>query len=261
MIKSIAKAFIPYGVYALYMRNKKRQAIKRSYKDAPPSYCPVCGKTSYFKPAGFPPRDKARCIHCGSFERQRLLWLFLREKTGLFQEKNAAVLHIAPEACLEPKLKKQFGDNYLTADLYNPNVMIKMDITDIQYPENSFDVIFCNHVLEHVDDDRKAMSELFRVLKKKGFAILLAPVADMENTYEDFSVVSKAGRFREFGQSDHVRKYGRDYAERLRAAGFCVEVLNASDFVSQNDIQAMRLEEDADTWGFAKTQVYYCTKE
>lgn len=138
--------------------------------------------------------------------------------------------------------------------------MVKMDITDIRYPDESFDIIICSHVLEHVPDDVKAMSEFHRVLKKNGWAILLVPIAAMDKTYEDFSIVTEAGRLKAFGQSDHVRKYGKDYIDRLRSAGFNVTVIKKEELASEEEIKRMCLSEDSITWGFVCTEIFYCTK-
>lgn len=169
------------------------------------------------------------------------------------------MLHVAPEASFEGKLRKLLGKKYLTADMYE-SADVRMDITDIKYPDESFDIIMCNHVLEHVSDDVQAMKELFRVQKKGGWAILLAPVADMPKTYEDKSITSKKGRLKAFGQDDHVRKYGRDYADRLRSAGYKLKVYRAKDLATRRDIQRMSLKEDSKLWGFISTEIYYCTK-
>ena len=148
--------------------------------------------------------------------------------------------------------RKQLGDDYLSADLFNPLAMVKMDITDIQYPDESFDVIYCSHVLEHVDDDRKAMSEFRRVLKSDGWAILLVPIFG-ETTYEDPSIVDPAERLKHFGQEDHVRQYGRDYVDRLRDAGFSVSVAEASELCQESDVVQMGLTP-------ASGEIFFCTK-
>lgn len=216
-------------------------------------YCPVCGKSSLrFRPFGSPPREDAQCIHCRALERHRFLWHYLDTKTNLFDGAHKKMLHVAPEACFSSILKKLLGSNYLTADLLNPKVMVKMDITDIEYPDESFDIIFCNHVLEHVGDDKRAMRELFRVLKSDGWAILLVPIT-AETTFEDPSIVTPEERIRAFGQADHVRRYGPDYIERLRDAGFSVEVFKANDLV-KND-EAIRLGIAA-----GAGEIYCCTK-
>jgi ubiquinone/menaquinone biosynthesis C-methylase UbiE len=132
------------------------------------------------------------------------------------------MLHVAPERHFANLFPNIPGVDYLSADLNRPMAMVKMDITDIQYPDNSFDVIYCSHVLEHIPDDHRAMSELFRVLKPGGWAILQVPQADLDVTYEDFSITDPAEREKHFGQYDHVRWYGRDYKDRLVRAGFQV---------------------------------------
>jgi SAM-dependent methyltransferase len=148
------------------------------------------------------------------------------------------MLHIAPEPVFERLFRKQLGKNYLTADLYNPRAMVKMDVTDIQLPDDSFDAIYCSHVLEHVPDDNKAMRELLRVLKPNGWAMLLVPIFG-ERTFEDVSITTPADRARVFGQEDHVRIYGRDYIDRLRSAGFEVEEVCPSDFLNHAEMIRM----------------------
>ena len=150
--------------------------------------------------------------------------LFFPIRTNLFDGTPRKMLHIAPEAYLSRIFQQVPNLDYLSADLDSPRAMVKMDITNIQYPDNSFDVIICIHVLEHVPDDRQALSEFFRVLKPGGWAILQVPMSDREVTYEDFTITSPAERERHFGQTDHVRWYGRDYKDRLARAGFQVQV-------------------------------------
>ena len=214
-------------------------------------FCPVCGKHSrLFRPSGIVPREDTQCVHCDSLERHRLSWLFLQKKTNFFDDQPKKMLHVSPEPCFEPRFKKQLGSNYLTADLFNPRAMVKMDITDIQYPNQSFDVIYCSHVLEHVPDDKQAMREFFRVLKNDGWAILLVPITS-DTTFEDSSIVDPKERLKVFGQEDHVRRYGPDYVKRLRDIGFTVETTKVSDLVNRKDAVRMRLGGD----------IYYCTKQ
>jgi len=160
---------------------------------------------------------------------------------------------VAPELCFEPILRQRLGDNYVTADLFNPRAMVRMDITGIDYPDESFDVIYCSHVLEHVQDDRKAMREFYRVLKGNGWAILLAPII-IEETFENPSIVEPSERSRHFGRKDHVRAYGRDYTDRLRDAGFIVEVTTVNDLARNDEKVQMGLTP-------ASGEIYYCTKE
>ncbi len=150
------------------------------------------------------------------------------------------------------RFQKHLGAGYITADLYNPRAMVNMDITSIQFPDESFDVIYCCHVLEHVMDDRQAMKEFQRVLKRGGWAILLVPIT-AERTLEDPSVVSPEDRLRVFGQADHVRIYGPDYADRLREAGFEVEVTSINDLVAKSDAARMGLTQ-------ASGDIFCCTK-
>ena len=162
------------------------------------------------------------------------------------------MLHVAPERCLESRFRETIGENYITADLFNPRAMVKMDVAEIKYGDESFDVIYCSHVLEHVEDDRRAMREFYRVLKKNGWAILLVPICG-EKTFEDPSVVEPQERLRVFGQADHVRIYGPDYVDRLRGAGFKVKVTTVDDLFEKNDAIRMGLTP-------ISGEIYYCTK-
>jgi SAM-dependent methyltransferase len=166
--------------------------------------------------------------------------LYFARRTNLFDGRPKRVLHVAPERCFEGPLRQRLGAGYLTADLLDPRAMEQMDITDIQHPDESFDVIYCSHVLEHVPDDRRAMRELRRVLKKDGWAVLLVPIT-AERTIEDPTVTDPAERERLFGQHDHVRRYGPDYADRLREAGFDVVITEVSDLLGDGDLIRMGL--------------------
>lgn len=216
-------------------------------------HCPVCGKSSsHFGQYGVVPREDAKCFHCGSLERHRLTWLFIQKKTSLLSGGENRMLHVAPERCFKSILGKILGDHYLTADLARHRAMVEMDICDIQYPEQSFDVIYCSHVLEHVQDDRRAIREFFRVLKNGGWAILNVPITS-EKTFEDTLVVDPEDRLKAFGQRNHVRRYGPDYVERLRESGFSVEVFRVEDLVSGAEAVKMGLTA-------ASGEVYYCVK-
>ena len=185
--------------------------------------CPVCEHSySKFLPYGRIARPNALCPNCLALERHRLMWLFLREKTDFFTAK-LRVLHIAPEHCFIERFEALHNLDYISADIESPLAKVKMDVHDIPFPDNSFDVVFCNHVLEHVTDDLKACSEFNRVLKPTGWGILQSPVYNLEKTLEDNSITDAAERERIFGQRDHVRKYGKDYAARLRKSGIKIE--------------------------------------
>ncbi len=167
-----------------------------------------------------------------SLERHRLIWLYLKNETDFFTAEKK-VLHIAPEQCFLKLFKAQTNLNYITADLYSPIADVKADICNLPFEENQFDVVFCNHVLEHIEDDKKAMSELLRVLKPNGMGIFQIPQdLTLETTYEDFSITSKEERKKHFGQYDHVRVYGKDYFDRLRAVGFKVNEIDYSKTLS-----------------------------
>ncbi len=176
-----------------------------------------------------------------SLERHRLLWLYLKNKTDFFT-KPKKVLHMAPEQCFLPLFKKQKNLDYTTADLYSPIVDIKADLLDLPFEDNTFDVVFCNHVLEHIEDDNKAMSELYRVLKPGGMGIFQIPQdLNLEKTYEDFSITLPEERTIHFGQYDHVRIYGKDYFDRLRKVGFTVNEVDYSQQISLELVEKYRL--------------------
>ncbi len=190
--------------------------------------CPVCGRR-YRKmlPYGYVvSRPNALCPGCLSLERHRLMWLWLRDRTDLFSS-HPRVLHIAPERCFISRFEKMFGDDYITADLESPLAKLKMDVRQIPFSDNSFDVVICNHLLEHIDDDRLAMREILRVMRHGGWGVMMCPVnPDRENTYEDPAITTPEGRLGAYGQADHMREYGRDYPERLRGEGFDVDCVD-----------------------------------
>lgn len=184
--------------------------------------CPVCAKTyRKFLPYGRKARENALCPNCLSLERHRLIWLYLQQKTNFFTT-PLRVLHMAPEACFIDRFEAQQNLEYITADIESPLAKVKADIHQLPFADNEFDALFCNHVLEHVDDDLQAMRELHRVLKPGGWGIVQIPLFYPlpEKTYEDPTITSPAEREKAFGQRDHVRLYGKDYTERLQGAGF-----------------------------------------
>jgi SAM-dependent methyltransferase len=216
-------------------------------------WCPVCENPSRkFHATGIVPREDAKCLFCGALERHRFVWLYISKMTNLFDGIPKKMLHVAPERCFESRLKKHLGKNYITADIQNPRAMVRMDITNIQYPDEYFDVIFCSHVLEHVQDDKKAIREFYRVLKHDGWAILLVPIT-AEKTIEDSSIINPSERFLVFGQEDHVRRYGPDYIDRLQEAGFKIKITRVPDLFNTSEIVQMGLTP-------ASGKIYYCTK-
>lgn len=159
-----------------------------------------------------------------SLERHRLLWLYLNNETDFFSStKKKKVLHFAPEQAFYKLFRNQKNIDYTTTDLFSPLADVKADICNLPFEDNSYDIIFCNHVLEHIPDDTKAMQELYRVLKPGGMGIFQIPQdLSREFTYADDSITNQKERAAIFGQYDHVRIYGRDYFDKLRSNGFKV---------------------------------------
>lgn len=187
-------------------------------------FCPFCQKEfSAFMPYGVTRRTNAQCSQCKLMERHRHLWLFLINNTSLFT-KSHKLLHCAPERALYSLFATMKNINYHPIDLSPApwgDRIKKADLLTLPFGNNSFDAILCNHVLEHIPDDAKAMAELYRVLKPNGWAIIMVPLyKHLSKTFEDFSVTSPEERLRLFDQHDHVRKYALDIKDRLKKAGF-----------------------------------------
>ena len=188
--------------------------------------CPVCNSHyRQFLPYGrnTSARDNALCPHCLSLERHRLMGLYLKRKTNFFSA-ELKVLHVAPEYCFIDRFEHMKNLEYITADIESPLAKVKMDIHDIPFPDNTFDVAFCNHVMEHVDDYVRAMSELYRVLKPGGWALIQSPQdLKYETTYEDATITDPREREIHFLQNDHLRLFGRNYGRELEKGGFTVK--------------------------------------
>ena len=226
-------------------------------------HCNCCdGRFITFLPFGLIKRANASCPNCGSLERHRLHWHFMVNRTNLLNSKKVLrILHVAPEAVFYNKFNDnplfdyvpcaKFGAGY--TDEY-PAKTIDVDITDIRFEENSFDVIYCSHVLEHVTDDLKAMKEFYKVLKPGGWAMLQVPLDKSRlKTYEDFSITDPKERERAFGQYDHVRVYGMDYIERLKLAGFEVNQINYTSEFTGNEIFSNGFQKGED--------IFICSKQ
>ena len=190
--------------------------------------CPVCGRhfRKFLSYGYVVPRKNALCPHCLALERHRLIWLYLQNKTTLFTA-PIKLLHIAPEYTFSKRFRKLPHLEYITGDIESPWASVKMDVQKIPFDNNSFDVVICNHVLEHVENDLLAVSEIARVLKPGGWAILQSPInTAREITFEDKNIVSPEEREKYFGQKDHVREYGQDYGKRLASTGLKVEAID-----------------------------------
>ena len=254
------KEFLPDGVVSVLrrpyrsLRRSCRLLLARLFYRGDRVVCPCCGwHGKAFLPAGSVVlRANAECPNCYARERHRLLYLYLTRETTILST-STRLLHFAPESSLRNIFEKNDNIDYITTDLEDPSVKVQMSITDIQFDNDSFDCILCSHVLEHVPDDRAAMQELLRVLKPSGFAILQVPIKDLPEgrTLEDDQVVSPDERERVFGQRDHVRIYGRDFYDRLVAAGFTVTV---RDYTSELGTEAEQ------KFGLRAEGIYHCTK-
>jgi len=222
----IAKPFL-----ALYYRGNK-------YTD------PIDGK-SYrkFLPYGYENmRENALAPGTLSLERHRLLYLYLKTYSNFFSQENLKVLHVAPEQCFYKLFRNQKNLEYTTTDLFSPLADVKADICDLPFEGNSFDVVLCNHVLEHIEDDLKAIQEIYRVLKPGGYAILQIPQDySLEKTYEDPTITSAEERMKHFGQYDHVRVYGWDYFDRLKKVGFEVKKVQIQKDLKTEDLERYAL--------------------
>jgi len=218
--------------------------------------CPVCNsKYRKFLPYGrnTSSRENALCPSCLSLERHRLMALYMKRKTN-FYTANLKVLHVAPEYCFIDRFEQMKNLDYITADIESPLAKVKMDIHQIPFPENTFDVAICNHVMEHVDDYILAMSELHRVLKPGGWALIQSP-QDMkyEVTYEDPTITDPKEREKHFLQNDHLRLFGRNYGKELEKGGFKVtEDRFVMDELSKAEVQRYSLP--------GEEIVYFCQK-
>ncbi len=255
MLKSIIRSIVPYKT-GIWLREQKQKAQAIMHKGNE-YHCPFCNHS--FKsllPAGsdIPVlkekdvigagyRENALCPRCYSTDRDRLLYMVLKAKPELLA-KGTTILHIAPEKSLKkylqsvPDINYKAGDKFeeeYSAFYYDQDVM-QIDITDLSLEDNSVDAIVCNHVLEHIPDERKAMKELYRVMKPKAWAILQVPYATLlKNTFEK-EVSTPEERERLFGQFDHVRLYGLDYPDRLKKIGFEVELVNINQLYNSGEI-------------------------
>jgi SAM-dependent methyltransferase len=204
---------------------------------------PIDGKSfRKFLPYGYEnPRENVLSPSTLSLERHRLLWLYLKNETDFFT-RPIKLLHFAPEQAFYKRFKRLDHITYTTTDLNSPLADVKADICDLPFDDNSFDVILCNHVLEHIPDDTKAIQELYRVMKPGGWGIFQIPQdLKREQTFEDNTITDRKERARIFGQYDHVRIYGRDYFDKLRSVGFSVEEVDYTNTLPKEDVEKYRL--------------------
>lgn len=205
-------------------------------------HCPACGRSfDRFKDDWN--RPNALCWRCGSHERHRALWLLFERRPELLGRARS-LLHFSPEWALSHRLERLDGLRYVTADLEPQNVDLRLDVTAIDLPDASFDAIICSHVLEHVADDRRAMSELRRITAPGGWCLIMVPIdPGRERTYEDPSIVTPQQREQAYYQEDHLRLYASDIAERLTAAGFAVTRIRPRDEFGDEPLRLCRIGE------------------
>jgi len=206
---------------------------------------PIDGKSfSKFLPYGYgQQRPNVLSPSTLSLERHRLLWLYLEQETDFFTSSSIKkVLHFAPEQAFLKRFKKLQHLDYTTTDLNSPIADVKADICDLPFSDNSYDIVFCNHVLEHIPDDLKAMKELYRIMKPGGWGIFQIPQdLNRDVTFEDDTITDKKERAKIFGQYDHVRIYGRDYFDKLRSVGFKVDEIDYTSQLSEEEVNKYRL--------------------
>lgn len=224
------------------------------------NYCPVCGELSVFESFGVNPRMHVKCPNCGSLERHRLVYLFFQKRYSyLLENENINLLHFAPETVFYNYFVKKENINYFPVDIdpetyesRNIHIKHKVDMQDIPYSNHKFDFIYNCHVLEHIPDDIKGMSELYRVLKDDGVCITLVPQFNIETTLEKKEYNTPELRRKYYGQEDHLRKYGLDFKDRLESVGFNVEEVRAEDLLmSKKDKTLYKVINDV---------IYVCTK-
>lgn len=198
--------------------------------------CPVCGaRPRAFKPALMvTPRAGAICPECQARERHRALWTYLEARSDLFDGRVKKVLHFAPAPALAERLRADETLTYVPVDLDMFGVDAQTDITRLPFPDSSFDVLICSHVLEHVPDDAAAIAELCRILQPEGWAYIAVPLWG-EVTWEDPSIVGHGAREAAYGQHNHVRVYGPDFAERL-VPHFHVQSITEAEMVGLENV-------------------------
>lgn len=210
--------------------------------------CPVCERSfSKFLSYGskVAHRENVLCPYDLTLERHRLMWLYLKNHSTFFTANTLDVLHIAPEQCFHELFKKQANLNYLTGDLESPIADLHFDLHHIPLENDRFDVVFCNHVMEHVDSPLQCMKELFRVMRPGSWAIMQVP-QDMtrEETFEDPSIVTPEDRETYYWQKDHVRLFGKDYPKYLEQAGFKVDAFHLSAHLSADQFARYCISSD-----------------
>lgn len=198
-------------------------------------FCPICNsRIRRF-------RSRRTCPICRSRDRHRLAYVIMQRETDLLTRPQARLLHLAPEPCLTRALRRALGPRYVDADLHNPRVRLCLDVQQMPLADASYDGVYCSHVLEHVQDDLRALTELYRVLRPGGIALIQVPII-RDATFRDPSITTRRERLRVYGQVDHFIAYGPDFADRVRSRGFDVTTLRAGAYLTENE--RLRLDID-----------------
>ncbi len=203
--------------------------------------CPICEENF----CSYVGSSLGSCPGCGAPERSRLLWFFLQHQRPDLLKDSPAVLQIAPDTGLEFRLRRMKEIRYLSGDLQEPEAMVQLDLTNLNLPDQCFDLIICLHVLAHISNDRRAMREIFRVLRPGGIALIMTPMnSSADKTEEDPSIIDPRERDRAFGEWDFVRVYGLDFTNRLKEAKFEVQVVKPAGQLQEAELKSMGIWND-----------------
>ena len=234
-------------MYAEIELQLKKMGLKECIWE-PKLLCPAChNRVMKYLPYGVPQRTNAQCPYCGAVERHRAIWLYFENCTDIMSNARKSkynILHFAPEKVFYDKFKNMINCDYypVDADYTMKNIRDVVDIQELFYEDNFFDVIICIHVLEHIPDDNRALKQLLRVLANNGVAYIDVPIYNTEKTFEDSSYNTPELRLKYYGQEDHVRKYGKDFFEKLKRAGFNVEVIELNQNFSDEELYRYGLQ-------------------
>lgn len=242
----LAKNILPTQAYSrlkfIYRELKISIARRKYYGDN--NYCPVCqSNLNKFLAGGTDNRPDALCPVCGCYDRHRFAFYFFTSMTNLFNSDRKTFLHIAPERGIALRLRREPHIYYVRADLFLSDVDVKADVIQPPFKDNSFDVFFISHVLEHIERDVAAISELYRILKPGGWGLVQVPVM-AEKTFEDKNITTPEQKAKAYGQDDHERICGRDYGERFMAAGFSCKIITPGEITDQKIIRLSGLDEN-----------------
>ncbi len=235
---------------------KLLNSIAEKAKSRDKNICPICLSELNFNEFLVFKNEHLRCPKCYSVDRLRMLYMFLFKKTDLFKKNSSRILHLSPFFYFCYIFKRLYKEKYITAGL-NEYCDIQMDIRDIKYKDKSFDVFICSHILEHVENDDKAMQELYRVLSFGGWGIISVPIKG-NNTFEDNSILTPEDKEKYFGQKNHVRFYGIDICKKLEKHGFKVKTFESRDFLTEDEIELFNLSRKKLD---CKVPIIYCEKQ